>query len=39
VVGVRAAHLVAVLAGLVTLFHPDVNAYVRRRAARLSRAG
>jgi hypothetical protein len=39
VVGVRAAHLVAVLVGLVAMFHPDVNAYVRRRASGLSRAG
>jgi hypothetical protein len=35
VIVVRAAHLVAVLVGLVTMFHPDVNAYVRRRTSGL----
>ena len=31
VVGLRAAHVVAVLVGLVTMFHPNVNSYMRRR--------
>jgi hypothetical protein len=31
VVGLRAAHVVAVLVGLVAMFHPNVNSYMRRR--------